>query len=82
MSSLTIESLAVELMKAGQSPKEALVKVRRVFPQAQTSIKCMYHYSSKHKLNLTRAHEINREALADVYAEIYNEVESTGTDGK
>lgn len=67
---LTIESLSVELLRAGFSAKETLERVRRVFPSSQTSIKCIYYYSSKYKIGLTAQKEVDQDELARVRKEM------------
>lgn len=62
-SSPTIESIAVKLLKSGKSAKETLALVKKVFPKCQTSIKCIYYYSSKHNIGLKKSQEVDLVAL-------------------
>lgn len=82
---VTIEGIAVQLLKSGKSAKETLAAVKRVFPKASTTIKCIYFYSSKHKLGLQRGAEVDEAALKAVLAEIAPKapvvVKATGTNG-
>lgn len=44
---MTIGNLIQQLLVSGKSATETLETVRRVFPNCQTSLKCVYYYSSK-----------------------------------
>lgn len=62
-SKVTIESVAVALLKKGRSAQETLESVKKVFPNCSTSIKCIYYYSSKHKIGLKSSQEVDMAAL-------------------
>lgn len=83
---VTIESVAVKLLKSGKSAKETLESVRKVFPQAKTSMKCIYYYSSKHKLGLQKSQVVDAEALRALMTSLEPKqpaaLKPTGTQGK
>ena len=60
---MTIEKFAVEMLKKGMSAKDCLAAVREVFPQSDTSIKCIYYYSSKYGIKLKKAQVVNDDLL-------------------
>jgi hypothetical protein len=65
---MTIEQFCVTMLKKGKSAKETLELSRKVFPSSNTSIKCIYYYSSKHKIGLSRKVEIDQDALKEALA--------------
>lgn len=67
---MTIEQFSVKCLTKGKSAQETLELVKRVFPSCQTSIKCIYYYSSKYKIGLKRSQEVNQEELENILEEL------------
>lgn len=65
---MTIEKFVVMCLTKGKSAKETLELVYQVFPSCNTSLKCIYYYSSKHKLNLQKKSNVDLDALARIEA--------------
>jgi hypothetical protein len=66
----TIEGFAVTCMLKGKSAKETLALVLKVFPSAKSTMKCMYHYSSKYKLGLGSKAKADQSELSKVLASL------------
>lgn len=60
---MTIEQFSVSMLKKGMSAKECLAAVREVFPESNTSIKCIYYYSSKYSIGLKKSQVVDSEKL-------------------
>lgn len=65
---MTIGQFATKMLQSGKSAQETLSLVHKVFPNSKTSIKCIYFYSSKAKIGLKKAQEINEEELEKALA--------------
>lgn len=51
----TIQSVAIAALKAGTSAKDTLALVLKEFPNAKTSIACIYWYANKNDIKLQKA---------------------------
>jgi len=58
------------MLQAGKSAKEVLSLVKKVFPQSNTSIKCIYYYSSKYGIGLKRSQVVDDKELKAALASI------------
>lgn len=67
---ITIGELSVELLKAGYSPKDAVAAVLKVFPDAKTTVKCMYWYASHNNIPLLAKKKVNLDELAKLRTSI------------
>lgn len=67
---MTIEQFCVKMLQAGKSAKETLALAKGVFPNSNTSIKCIYYYSSKYGIGLKKAQVIDDKALKAALASI------------
>lgn len=65
---MTIGQFATQMLQKGKSAQETLELVKKVFPNANTSIKCIYYYSSKAKIGLKKAQVVNQEELEKALA--------------
>lgn len=65
---MTIGTFATQALKAGKSAQDTLALVKKVFPNSQTSIKCIYFYASKAQLKLKKTQEVNQEELEKALA--------------
>lgn len=63
---MTIGQLATTALLKGKSAQETLEIVKRVFPQAKTTMKCIYYYSSKAGIKLKKGSECNESELKNV----------------
>lgn len=69
-SKVTIGNIATQLLKSGKSAEETLQAVKRVFPECQTTMKCIYYYASKAGIQLRKASVVDAKALAEVLKDI------------
>lgn len=67
---VTIGGIATQLLKAGKSAEETLAAVLRVFPEAQTTKKCIYFYASQAGIQLRRAAVVDEKALKALMQEL------------
>ena len=67
---MTIESVAVKCLRAGLSVTETLSEVKKVFPNCETTKKCIYYYSSKYKIRQNSSNEVDESALEDLMRRI------------
>ena len=67
---VTIGGIATRLLKAGKSAEETLAAVKRVFPEAQTTKKCIYFYASQAGIQLRRAAVVDEKALKALMQEL------------
>lgn len=67
---ITIGNIATQLLKAGKTADETLGAVKRVFPEAQTTKKCIYFYAHQAGVALQAARVVNKDELAKVIAEL------------
>lgn len=51
---MTIGTFATLCLQKGKTATETLAMVKQVFPQANTSMKCIYYYASKAKIRLAK----------------------------
>lgn len=70
MTQITIGSLATQLLQSGKSSQDTLTTVLRVFPEAKTTMKCIYFYASKAGIKLGHSQVIDQVELDRVLAEL------------
>lgn len=66
---INIGQLATEVLRSGKTHKETLAIVRRVFPNAQTTLKGIASYASRAGIKAKRQ-VVNEAELAKVVAEL------------
>lgn len=64
MENIGIGTLATKALVAGKSATETLELVKQVFPGCQTTMKGIYYYASKAKVNLSKKSTADPDALA------------------
>lgn len=62
---MTIGQFATLALTKGKSAQETLALVKQVFPQANTSIKCIYYYASKAKIKLAKTAVVDEKKMAE-----------------
>lgn len=67
---MTIGQFATTCLQKGKSAKETLELVKKVFPNSNTSMKCIYYYASKAKVKLAKAQVVNEDALKAAMKEL------------
>lgn len=67
---MTIGQFATQCLSKGKTAQETLALVKKVFPQSQTSIKCIYYYASKAKIKLAKAQVVDNDALKAALKEL------------
>lgn len=60
---MTIGTFATTCLQKGKSAKETLEMVKKVFPNSNTSMKCIYYYASKAKIKLAKAQVVDDKEL-------------------
>ena len=65
---MTIEQFVVKMLQSGKGSNETLSLVKKVFPNSRTSIKCIYYYSSKHKIKLGGSQVVDQVELEKALA--------------
>jgi hypothetical protein len=66
----TIATVAIESLRSGMTAEQALAAVLNKFPEAKTSIKCIYWYASKQGIALRNkpAPETKPESLEAIFS--------------
>jgi hypothetical protein len=67
----TIATIAIEALKSGKTAEQALTAVLEAKPDAKTSIKCIYWYASKQKIDLRnrKAPEAQQVTLETMFSD-------------
>ena len=60
---MTIGQFATQMLQGGKTAQETLALVKKVFPNSQTTIKCIYFYASKAKVGLKKTQVVDADAL-------------------
>lgn len=60
---MTIGTFATTCLTKGKSAKETLELVKKVFPNSNTSMKCIYYYASKAKIKLAKVAVVDEKEL-------------------
>jgi len=67
---MTIGQFATKALQSGKGAKDTLELIHKVFPNSNTSIKCIYYYASKAKIKLAKAQVVDEKAMKEALKDL------------